>query len=144
MMQNETNKTTITINSYQNIWSYEKQLYTLFDMELPAPIGVKEFSTFAIAEVLIISIRVLLHIPLFGPPDLILVHGALPYALARVMKFLPFDGKKPVRYLTDYAKFYLRKESDIEFFRPVLPEADIKLDWKCPYRRRYTVKNKKR
>lgn len=137
-MGNEHNKRmSITINSYQTIWNYEKKMYTILDkVVLFTPISVRDFGYFAVIEGVLLFLWITLQLPLFGVPGVILIFGVLPYVLVQGVKFLPFDGKKPSQFLVDYLKFYLSKPADSEFFRPVPRKEAVRLCWDCGFRRR--------
>lgn len=94
------------IRSYTSIWSVEKVLYAINDLQLPFPITFTQMTWFVVS---------LLAVILFGNvPPLSLIGGALlkyvglPAALTWFMSQKTFDGKKPYGFLKSILSYWLR------------------------------------
>jgi hypothetical protein len=94
------------IRSYTSIWSVEKVLYAINDLQLPFPITFTQMTWFVVSLLVVI---------LFGNlPPLSLIDGALlkylgiPAALTWFMSQKTFDGKKPYGFLKSIITYWLR------------------------------------
>lgn len=94
------------IRSYTSIWSVEKVLYAINDLQLPFPITFTQMTWFVVS---------LLAVILFGNiPPLSFIDGALlkyvglPATLAWFMSQKTFDGKKPYGFLKSILSYWLR------------------------------------
>lgn len=94
------------IRSYTSIWSVEKVLYAINDLQLPFPITFTQMTWFVVSLLVVI---------LFGNlPPLSLIDGALlkylgiPAALTWFMSQKTFDGKKPYGFLKAILSYWLR------------------------------------
>lgn len=94
------------IRSYTSIWSVEKVLYAINDLQLPFPITFTQMTWFVVSLLVVI---------LFGNiPPLSLIDGALlkyvglPAALTWFMSQKTFDGKKPYGFLKSILSYWLR------------------------------------
>ncbi|XUC83573.1 conjugative transposon membrane protein [Enterococcus sp. DIV2379] len=94
------------IRSYTSIWSVEKVLYAINDLQLPFPITFTQMTWFVVSLLMVI---------LFGNiPPLSFIDGALlkyvglPAALTWVMSQKTFDGKKPYGFLKSILSYWLR------------------------------------
>lgn len=94
------------IRSYTSIWSVEKVLYAINDLQLPFPITFTQMTWFVVSLLVVI---------LFGNlPPLSLIDGALPKylgipaALTWFMSQNTFDGKKPYGFLKSILSYWLR------------------------------------
>lgn len=140
-------KVTVKIQSYQNIWSYEKRIYTLFDMVLPTSISVPEFLYFTVVELIIIFLNAAFRLPSFGQMGFLIKYAVLPYGIMRLLKYNKLDGKHPIAFFKDYIKFFLAKKRQYEFFRDVtnVPEAqEYIIQWQCSYRHRLKLMPRRR
>lgn len=93
------------IRSYTSIWSVEKVLYAINDLQLPFPITFTQMTWFVVSLLVVI---------LFGNiPPLSLIDGALlkylglPAALTWFMSQKTFDGKKPYGFLKSIFSYWL-------------------------------------
>ncbi|MEQ7044612.1 conjugal transfer protein [Enterococcus gallinarum] len=94
------------IRSYTSIWSVEKVLYAINDLQLPFPITFTQMTWFVVSLLVVI---------LFGNiPPLSLIDGALlkylglPAALTWFVSQKTFDGKKPYGFLKSILSYWLR------------------------------------
>ncbi len=94
------------IRSYTSIWSVEKVIYAINDMQLPFPITFTQMTWFILS---------LLFVIMFGNiPPLSLVDGALlkyiglPVGITWFMSQKTFDGKKPFGFLKSIITFLFR------------------------------------
>ncbi|MGX7173535.1 conjugal transfer protein [Enterococcus ratti] len=94
------------IRSYTSIWSVEKVLYAINDLQLPFPITFTQMTWFVVSLLVVI---------LFGNvPPLSFIDGALlkyvglPAALTWFMSQKTFDGKKPYGFLKSILSYWLR------------------------------------
>ena len=85
------------IRSYTSIWSVEKVIYAINDLQLPFPITFTQMTWFIVSLFVVI---------IFGSlPPLSLIDGALlkylgiPIVLTGFMCQKTFDGKKPYGFL---------------------------------------------
>mgnify|MGYP002738440994 FL=1 len=85
------------IKSYTSIWSVEKVIYAINDLQLPFPVTFTQMTWFVVSLFLVI---------LFGNlPPLSMIDGALlkyvgiPVGLTWFMSQKTFDGKKPYGFL---------------------------------------------
>lgn len=87
------------LRTYTGLWSVEKRLYKLYDVNLPYPVSIKQVGIFIGAFVPWIALMALLGVP-FGPPFGHIIWLAPPIALA-------WWGNKPVaegKNLPDYVQ----------------------------------------
>lgn len=94
------------IRSYTSIWSVEKVIYAINDLQLPFPITFTQMTWFIVSLFVVI---------LFGSlPPLSLIDGALlkylgiPIVLTGFMCQKTFDGKKPYGFLKSIITYALR------------------------------------
>jgi hypothetical protein len=94
------------VRSYTNIWSVEKVIYAINDMQLPFPISFTQMTWFILSLLVVI---------LFGSlPPLSLIEGAflkylgIPIGLTWFMCQKTFDGKKPFGFLKSVIAYLLR------------------------------------
>lgn len=94
------------IRSYTSIWSVEKVIYAINDLQLPFPITFTQMTWFVVSLFVVI---------LFGNlPPLSLIDGALlkylgiPVSLAWFMSQKTFDGKKPYGFLKSIVTYTIR------------------------------------
>ncbi|EAF4531356.1 conjugal transfer protein [Listeria monocytogenes serotype 1/2a] len=85
------------IKSYTSIWSVEKVIYAINDLQLPFPITFTQMTWFIVTLFLMILLG--------NMPPLSMIDGALfkylgiPIALTWFMSQKTFDGKKPYGFL---------------------------------------------
>ncbi len=94
------------IKSYTSIWSVEKVIYAINDLQLPFPITFTQMTWFIVSLFLVI---------LFGNlPPLSMIDGALlkylgiPVALTWFMSQKTFDGKKPYGFLKSILTYLVK------------------------------------
>lgn len=94
------------IRSYTSIWSVEKVIYAINDLQLPFPITFTQMTWFIVSLFVVI---------IFGSlPPLSLIDGALlkylgiPVVLTWFMCQKTFDGKKPYGFLKSIITYVLR------------------------------------
>lgn len=94
------------IKSYTSIWSVEKVIYAVNDLQLPFPITFTQMTWFIVSLFLVI---------LFGSlPPLSMIDGALlkylgiPMALTWFMSQKTFDGKKPYGFLKSILTYMVK------------------------------------
>lgn len=94
------------IKSYTSIWSVEKVIYAINDLQLPFPITFTQMTWFVVSLFVIIMLG--------SVPPLSLINGALlkylgiPAALTWFMSQKTFDGKKPYGCLKSIIAYCLR------------------------------------
>lgn len=94
------------IRSYTSIWSVEKVIYAINDLQLPFPITFTQMTWFVVS---------LFAVILFGNiPPLSLINGALlkyigiPVGVTWFMCQKTFDGKKPYGFLKSVVTYLIR------------------------------------
>lgn len=96
------------IKSYTSIWSVEKVIYAINDLQLPFPVTFTQMTWFIVSLFLVILLGNL--------PPLSLIDGALlkylgiPVALTWFMSQKTFDGKKPYGFLKSIITYWLRSK----------------------------------
>lgn len=97
------------IKSYTSIWSVEKVIYAINDLQLPFPITFTQMTWFIVSLFLVI---------LFGSlPPLSMIDGALlkylgiPVALTWFMSQKTFDGKKPYGFLKSILTYMVKDKT---------------------------------
>jgi hypothetical protein len=96
------------IRSYTSIWSVEKVIYAINDMNLPFPITFNQMTWFILSFMFVL---------MFGAiPPLSLINGAflkylgIPVAITWFMSQKTFDGKKPFGFLKSVLTYFLRSK----------------------------------
>ena len=94
------------IRSYTSIWSVEKVIYAINDLQLPFPITFTQMTWFVVSLLIVI---------VFGNiPPLSFIDGAflkylgIPVGVTWFMCQKTFDGKKPYGFLKSVITFTLR------------------------------------
>ena len=94
------------IKSYTSIWSVEKVIYAINDLQLPFPITFTQMTWFIVSLFVVI---------LFGNiPPLSMIDGALlkyvgiPVGLTWFMSQKTFDGKKPYGFLKSIITYMVK------------------------------------
>lgn len=94
------------IKSYTSIWSVEKVIYAINDLQLPFPVTFTQMTWFVVSLFLVI---------LFGNlPPLSMIDGALlkyvgiPVGLTWFMSQKTFDGKKPYGFLKSIITYMVK------------------------------------
>lgn len=94
------------IKSYTSIWSVEKVIYAISDLQLPFPVTFTQMTWFVVSLFLVI---------LFGNlPPLSMIDGALlkyvgiPVGLTWFMSQKTFDGKKPYGFLKSIITYMVK------------------------------------
>lgn len=94
------------IRSYTSIWSVEKVIYAINDLQLPFPITFTQMTWFIVSLFVVILFS--------NVPPLSLIDGALlkyiglPVGLTWFMSQKTFDGKKPYGFLKSVITYALR------------------------------------
>ena len=108
------------IKSYTSIWSVEKVIYAINDMQLPFPVTFTQMTWFVLSLLLII---------IFGNvPPLSFIQGALlkyiglPVGITWFMSQKTFDGKKPYGFLKSMITYVFRHKQtyagkDVRYLR---------------------------
>jgi hypothetical protein len=96
------------IKSYTSIWSVEKVIYAINDLQLPFPVTFTQMTWFVVSLFLVI---------LFGNlPPLSMIDGALlkyvgiPVGLTWFMSQKTFDGKKPYGFLKSIITYMVKSK----------------------------------
>jgi hypothetical protein len=94
------------IKSYTSIWSVEKVIYAINDLQLPFPITLTQMTWFVLSVLFVI---------LFGKvPPLSFISGAflkylgIPVAFTWFMSQKTFDGKRPYGFLKSILSYLIR------------------------------------
>lgn len=94
------------IKSYTSIWSVEKVIYAINDLQLPFPVTFTQMTWFVVS---------LFFVILFGNvPPLSMIDGALlkyvgiPVGLTWFMSQKTFDGKKPYGFLKSIITYMVK------------------------------------
>lgn len=94
------------VKSYTSIWSVEKVIYAVNDLQLPFPVTFTQMTWFIFS---------LLFVMMFGKiPPLSLIDGALlkyigiPVGFTWFMSRKTFDGKKPLGFLKSMITYCIR------------------------------------
>ena len=94
------------IKSYTSIWSVEKVIYAINDLQLPFPITFTQMTWFVLSVLFVI---------LFAKvPPLSFISGAflkylgIPVAFTWFMSQKTFDGKKPYGFLKSILSYLIR------------------------------------
>ncbi|MGX7417875.1 conjugal transfer protein [Carnobacterium gallinarum] len=97
------------IRSYTSIWSVEKVIYAINDVQLPFPITFTQMTWFVVSILVIIT---------FGNiPPLSFINGAflkyfgIPIAFTWFMSQKTFDGKKPLGFLKSVLTYFFRPKT---------------------------------
>ncbi|EAG8233302.1 conjugal transfer protein [Listeria monocytogenes] len=97
------------IRSYTSIWSVEKIIYAINDLQLPFPVTFTQMTWFVFS---------LLFVIIFGSiPPLSFINGALlkylgiPTGITWFMSQKTFDGKKPYGFLKSIITYSLRPKT---------------------------------
>ncbi|EJM6036338.1 conjugal transfer protein [Enterococcus faecalis] len=97
------------IKSYTSIWSVEKIIYAINDLQLPFPITFTQMTWFIVSLFMVI---------LFGNlPPLSMIDGALlkyigiPIGLTWFMSQKTFDGKKPHGFLKSIIAYVIKPKT---------------------------------
>ena len=94
------------IKSYTSIWTVEKVLYTINDVNLPFPVTFTQITWFVASLFLVLLLGDI--------PPLSFIDGALlkyfggPVGIAWFMSRKTFDGKRPYSFLSSVLSFALR------------------------------------
>lgn len=94
------------IRSYTSIWSVEKVIYAITDLQLPFPVTFTQMTWFIVSLFVVILFS--------NVPPLSLIDGALlkyiglPVGLTWFMSQKTFDGKKPYGFLKSVITYALR------------------------------------
>ncbi|MBO0422299.1 conjugal transfer protein [Enterococcus plantarum] len=104
------------IKSYTSIWSVEKVIYAINDLQLPFPITFTQMTWFVLSVLFVMMFSQI--------PPLSFINGAflkylgLPVAFTWFMSQKTFDGKKPYGFLKSIISYLLRSKLTYAF-KPV-------------------------
>ncbi len=96
------------IKSYTGIWTVEKVLYAINDMQLPIPVTFTQITWFVLTMFFVIIFS--------GIPPLSLIDSALlkyvgiPITITWLMSKKSFDDKKPINFLKSVISYQLRSK----------------------------------
>lgn len=94
------------IKSYTNIWSIEKALYSINDLQLPFPLTFSQMAFFVIS---LFGVMILSDVPPLSAIDNVFIkYLAIPVGITWLMSQKTFDGKKPYRFLYSVVLFLFR------------------------------------
>lgn len=94
------------IRSYTSIWSVEKVIYAINDLQLPFPITFTQMTWFIVSLFVVILFS---NVPPFSLIDgALLKYIGLPVGLTWFMRQKTFDGKKPYGFLKSVITYALR------------------------------------
>ena len=94
------------IKSYTNIWSIEKALYAINDLQLPFPLTFSQMAFFVIS---LLCVMMLSDVPPLSAIDNVFIkYLAIPVGITWLMSQKTFDGKKPYRFLYSVILFLFR------------------------------------
>ena len=112
----ERNELMKKIKSYTSIWSVEKVIYAINDLQLPFPITFTQMTWFVLSVLFVMMFSQI--------PPLSFINGAflkylgLPVAFTWFMSQKTFDGKKPYGFLKSIISYLLRPKLTYAF-KPV-------------------------
>ena len=116
------------IKSYTNIWSIEKALYSINDLQLPFPLTFSQMAFFVIS---LFGVMILSDVPPLSAIDNVFIkYLAIPVGITWLMSQKTFDGKKPYRFLYSVILF---------LFRPKVTYAGKPVRVQRPFKFRQTV-----
>lgn len=104
------------IKSYTSIWSVEKVIYAINDLQLPFPITFTQMTWFVLSVLFVMMFSQI--------PPLSFINGAflkylgLPVAFTWFMSQKTFDGKKPYGFLKSIISYLVRPKLTYAF-KPV-------------------------
>ena len=121
----------VTIYSYQKVFKWEKKIYTIGNVNLPAPVNPYDLLAFATLAGLMFLLSAL--IPLLNQ-----IHGMVRYILFPGMATAFFrkkklDGKNPVKYFAGCVRYLLTIKGTFRQLFQKYPEKSQKLSlhWDC-------------
>ena len=94
------------IKSYTSIWSVEKVLYAIGDINLPVPMTFTQIAWFVLVFFAVMIFRNTFPLSLIES-DILLYFG-FPAGMAWFMSKKAFDGKKPYRFLQSVFLYIFR------------------------------------
>lgn len=96
------------IKSYTSIWSVEKVIYAINDLQLPFPITFTQMTWFVVSILFVILFS---HIPPLSFIDgAFLKYLGFPVAVTWFMSQKTFDGKKPYGFLKSILTYFFRSK----------------------------------
>ncbi|ECL7021545.1 conjugal transfer protein [Listeria monocytogenes] len=96
------------IRSYTSIWSVEKVIYAINDLQLPFPVTFTQMTWFVFSLLVVI---VFSEIPPFSFIDgALLKYIGMPVGLTWFMSQKTFDGKKPYGFLKSVIGYAIRSK----------------------------------
>ncbi len=96
------------IKSYTGIWTVEKVIYAINDMQLPIPVTFTQITWFVLTMFFVIIFS--------GIPPLSLVDSTLskymgiPITITWLMSKKSFDGKKPISFLKSVISYHVKSK----------------------------------
>lgn len=129
---------TITINSYQKVWGYEKMLYQITNnITLPRPIVASDFYYFLTCVAMIALVQFLFRLPVPSFYVGLLIYIGVPLGTTAILRYKSFDGKNPMVFTIDYLRFLLvERKKETEFFLLVNDPSEQAVAWRIGYRHR--------
>lgn len=97
------------IRSYTSIWSVEKVIYAINDLQLPFPITFTQMAWFVVS---LLAVILFASIPPFSLIDgALLKYFGIPAGIAWFMSQKTFDGKKPYGFLKSVTTYLVRHKA---------------------------------
>lgn len=141
MTESKDTQTTITINSYQKVWNYEKRVYQLVDkIPLPVSVGLWEAIFFVACLAVVWVVTALLRVRISNMVWWMLVYIGIPLGGTAVLRYQSFDGKNPLVFISDYLRFLCSRSKQYEYFIPVIDQPMQLAVWRVGYRHRLRLK----
>jgi hypothetical protein len=91
------------IKTYTDLWRMEKKLYSIYDLQLPAPVSIRAVGIFIAVAVPWMGLLYFLHVP-FSPPWF-LAYFILPVPVAFAGSKPIIEGKTLFQYLSSRFQF---------------------------------------
>jgi len=94
------------IRSYTSIWSVEKVIYAINDLQLPFPITFTQMTWFVVS---LLAVILLANVPPLSFIDgALLKYLGIPVGITWLMCQKTFDGKKPYGFLKSVITYLIR------------------------------------
>lgn len=106
------------IKTYTDLWSMEKKLYAIYDLQLPAPVSLRAVGIFMALGIPWMAAMAFLQVPL--SPPLFLIYIIPPSVLAWLGAKPLFEGKNLFQYLSSRAKFLFQSR----IYNNLAPSSD--------------------
>lgn len=96
------------IKSYTGIWTVEKVLYAINDMQLPIPVTFTQITWFVLTMFFVILFSGIP--PLSFIESALLKYAGIPIAVTWLMSKNSFDDKKPISFLKSVISYHVRSK----------------------------------